>query len=347
MIEGFFGPEWNYKDRFLYADFLSQNQGGFYLFAPKRCHYLRKSWEVPFPPQYLEDLKKLRDYYKMKNIQFGVGLSPFDIYREFNSETKRKLQNKLDQIVSLGIDYLGIFFDDMKSCENMAIIQIDIIDWILYNVPEQTRILFCPSYYSFDPILDRVFGDRPKNYLDEIGLNVDSRVDIMWTGQKVISDEISIKHLEKVASILKRPPFIWENYFANDGPKNCHYLKLRPYLGRDKNLLNFVKGMAFNLMNQPKLSLISLQSVFNYYRLSQLPEDGLKDAIQKFTKSNTLQIILKYYQIFNKDGREKISDFQKEEIKSLLEENKENDIAQEIVKWLNGDYVVGPECLTD
>ena len=99
---------------------------------------------------------------------------------------------KIKHLSQLAPDFLGLFFDDMKSSEGMAQAQIEMT--LLARENTKAQILFCPSYYSDDHILDKVFGERPKDYLKEIS-NLPEDVEIMWTGEKVISQEISESHM--------------------------------------------------------------------------------------------------------------------------------------------------------
>ena len=94
------------------------------------------------------------------------------------------------------------------------------------------RLLFCPSYYSDDPILDLAFGRRPARYLEDLGKLIDPAVEIMWTGPEVCSKELSTGHLARVGEELGRRPFLWDNYPVNDGQRMSRHLHLRAFTGR-------------------------------------------------------------------------------------------------------------------
>ncbi len=38
----------------------------------------------------------------------------------------------------------------------------------------------------------------------------------MWTGDKVISKQITLKSLEEITDVLRRPVVVWDNEHAND-----------------------------------------------------------------------------------------------------------------------------------
>ena len=129
------------------------------------------------------------------------------------------------------------------------------MNFIRENTKIQT-VSFCPTYYSFDPILDKVFGERPENYLEDLAELLDQSIDIMWTGPKVISSELTVEHLKEVSSILKRKPLIWDNYPVNDGPKNCKFIFLDAFKNRSSDIKDHISGYMSNPMNQAQLSKI-------------------------------------------------------------------------------------------
>ena len=58
---------------------------------------------------------------------------------------------------------------------------------------------------------------------------------IMWTGDKVISKVISRKSLEDINDVLKRPVVIWDNAHANDYDQKRVFLG--PYSGRSPDII--------------------------------------------------------------------------------------------------------------
>lgn len=65
-------------------------------------------------------------------------------------------------------------FDDIKLyTDDEGIHQKEIMNkiasYLASNFPStNVRLAFCPTYYSFDPILDKCFGKRPSSYFQEI-----------------------------------------------------------------------------------------------------------------------------------------------------------------------------------
>ena len=344
IVEGFFGPTWSHESRVSYASFLAQYGGSFYIYAPKRDANLRKAWRESWGSEFLSEMISLRNTYHAQNLKFGVALSPFGLGSKISQEDWSLLRHKFMQLSELNIDYLGLFFDDMPSTDDLLRVQTQVVKLALEFFP--TGLLFCPSYYTFDPILDKVFGQRPVGYVEGLKAAIPHAVDVCWTGPKVISEEISRPHLVEVEALLGRKPFIWENLFANDGPRNCKFLKLKNFTGRDGSLLTHTSGVAFNLMNQPYLSQILYLSSLWVMEKGLSVEDAFAQSCQELCPPPVAHFIIHNRALLLEVGLDKIS----EEIKeSLLNDlaNENSPFALEIKDWLKGEYLVGPECLTD
>lgn len=335
VLECFFGPPWSMAQRIEWAKFMQQYQMSFYIYAPKADGLLRKQWRSDWNAAYLDQLRALGHEFQSRSIKFGLGLSPF----EFQSGDEPVLRKKLRELNSLNLDYLGIFFDDMNYSEKMLNDQMLTLEVVAAE--SKAKLIFCPSYYSYDPILDKVFGQRPANYLSEVGKLVPEAIDILWTGPKVISPEISAGHLEEVSQILGRQPFLCDNFFANDGPKQCKYLKLKPSTGRLPSALESSAGWAFNPMNQSSLSqIVVLGAHFGFAG----KENAYSNALRAMCTEELAQFIEATPELtqnldqMDPEAKQRLS-------KKLALWNEP--VAKEIADWLQGKYNVGSECLTD
>lgn len=344
IVEGFFGPEWSAQARSDFSSFLQKYGGDFYIYAPKRDPHLRKAWRETWEHDWLIGIRKLAQHFQSRNIKFGVGFSPFGLGDKITAEDWTCLKDKLQILSDLDLDYLGLFFDDMPSTNSLLQNQREVVELALNFFP--SGLIFCPSYYTFDPILDKVFGQRPEGYMQGLSTQIPTGVDVCWTGPKVISETIGEQHLLEVETLLGRKPFIWENLYANDGPRNCKFLKLRYFEGRDESLANLTSGVGFNLMNQPYLSqLVYLSSLWQMQKKLS-PEVAFENALNEFCPPELAALLIKHRSLLLEVGLDKMSEDQKA---SLLAEfvSIKHPVAQDIQDWLKGVYLVGPECLTD
>lgn len=344
IIEGFFGPEWSLEARKDYASFLSGCGGDFYFYAPKRDQSLRKQWREEWTADYQGFLLEMKNHFNDFGISFGVGLSPMGLNGKFTSQDARDLEKKIRLLQKLGITLLGVFFDDMPIEPSLAEVQIKVVKHIQENF--EGTILFCPSFYSYDPILEKVFGKMPENYLEEIATGIPDSIELCWTGPKVISPEIPKAHLEEVRKILKRKPFLWENLFANDGPRNCKFLKLSPFTGRSSDIVELISGAGFNMMNEAELSKICFLSSLLVLNEGQKPEEAFQNACAELLSPAFAQFVKNEREAFTSKGLDGLSDQDKEAYLATLSKFPDKG-AREIEAWLKGEFLVGPECLTD
>ena len=113
VIECFYGRPWPEQERQSYAAFLKSLEFDFYIYAPKGDGALRKDWRLPFTPERMLSYRRLRDHFVGHGLQFGMALSPHALYGDFDQAQRQTLLEKTKALSDLGLDYLGLFFDDM------------------------------------------------------------------------------------------------------------------------------------------------------------------------------------------------------------------------------------------
>ena len=266
LIEGFYGQPWSWMERAANVEFLAPYGYRFYLYAPKADPYLRKRWQEDHPAPWAAQLAQLAAHCRQQGVRFGVGLSPFESYLDFGAEAQAALGGKLAFFDAIGVEDLAILFDDMRGdVPALAERQMAIMEWVAGRTTA-SRLLFCPTYYSDDPVLDTVFGQRPSDYLSCLGQGLDKAVQVFWTGEEVCSRAQSPAHLVRVAENLQRKPFLWDNYPVNDGQRMSQYLHLRGFVGRSADLAPYVAAHGINPAVQPVLSRIPALTLVDCYQ---------------------------------------------------------------------------------
>jgi hyaluronoglucosaminidase len=267
IIEGYYGRPWTWAERADQVRFLAPHGYGFFIYAPKADPFLRKRWREDHPGEMVEQLRSLAKCCAEAGVRFGVGLSPFEIYRDFDSAAQADLARKLAFLDEIGVQDLGVLFDDMRGdLPSLAENQVRIIHWIAER-SNAGRLIACPTYYADEVGLDTGFGQRPAGYLEQFGALLDPRIEVFWTGEEVCSREFSPGHLRRVGEQLRRKPFLWDNYPVNDGPRMSPYLFLRAFTGRPSSIGPHIAAHGVNPALQPVLTRIPALSLADSYRL--------------------------------------------------------------------------------
>lgn len=81
-------------------------------------------------------------------------------------------------------------------------------------------------------------------YLNTIGSKLSPEIDVLWTGDKVISQVITTESIIELSKVLRRKPIIWDNIHANDYDHRRVFLG--PYSGRPVELYKYLNGVLTN-----------------------------------------------------------------------------------------------------
>lgn len=274
LIEGYYGTPWDRKAREETIAFLAPHGYRFYLYAPKADPFLRRRWQEDHPEMEAGTLRRLALHCRAQGVRFGVGLGPYEIYRDFDADARTALARKLRFFDEIGVEELGLFFDDMEGSQpNLAEAQARVVDFAAARTGA-ARLTVCPSYYTDDPILDRLFGARPPRYLETLGRLLDPAIRIFWTGEEVCAREISPGHLSRIAEALRRKPTLWDNYPVNDGPRMSPHLHLRAFTGRPAAIGTYLAGHAVNPALQPVLTRLPALTLAESYAQGDRYEYG-------------------------------------------------------------------------
>ena len=344
IIEGFYGDPWSWEAKAAVLALLAPRGYAFYLYAPKGDAFLRRRWQEPHPPEQAHKLVRFAAQCHELGVRFGLGLSPYEIYRDFGPSSREALARKLAWLDELGTQDLAILFDDMRGdSPDLADRQLEIVGFVAERTAAG-RLFVCPTYYTDDAILDKLFGDRPPRYLERLGAGLPTGIEIFWTGEEVISREYSIGHLRRIADVLRRRPFLWDNYPANDGPRLSRYLHLRAVTGRRAEIGEYIAGHGVNPAQQPVLSCIPAITLAESYRLGSDYEYGraFRTAATAVLGEELAALLPEDVLTLQDVGQERIAP----DVRAALRAKYatfEHEGAQEIVRFLDGEYFTGEE----
>jgi hyaluronoglucosaminidase len=345
VIEGFFGKPWDWSARLSGANFLGDWGYRFYIYAPKSDVFLRRRWREPMPVETLRNLTELSSRCHDQHISLGIGLTPFEIYSNYDTSAKAALRSKVLELNQVHAEILCVLFDDMRGDvadlpDIQAKVIMDVCGW-----SNAKQFIVCPTYYSYDPLLIREFGPPPKTYLRDLGRLIDPSIEIFWTGQKVISAGYPAQHLAEVANDIQRKPFIWDNHISNDSKVRTKRLFLDPSIGGWELPIDRVAGLAINPMNQAHLSRIALCG-YRDLLARAFQTDSLFEACRQLAGSPCAEWLRSDFNGFRDATLEELDCDARRGMLDRYESEIASPYAKEIAAWLRDEYAFDPQCLT-
>jgi len=342
VIEGFYGTPWTESARLELVSGLADWGFRFYLYAPKADPYLRDRWREEHPVPTRRRLERLGAHAHARGLDWGVGLSPLGLAGD-EREGRTRLAARARSLRALGADILGVLFDDMPgTTPRLARRQADLVARAA-DAFAGRRVVMCPTYYSSDPRLDAYYGPRPPDYLETLGRFLDPAVGVFWTGPRVCSTRYPPAHLDAVATALRRPPLLWDNYPVNDGPEMWRFLHLRAFSRRGPGVRRRTAGIAANPMNQCALSALPPRTLpWNLERKRHNRAAATATACRALYPPLLANLLLRDIETFQDRGLDAIPAWERHQ---LVEEYAAVDhaAAAEVVHWLEERSRIGRE----
>jgi hyaluronoglucosaminidase len=277
VVEGFFGPLWTMSHRKRLFEFGAAKGMNTYLYAPKDDPYHRVRWTEPYPHGGWQALVKLVRQAQRCGIDFVYGFHPGSGLCFSADQPLKTLLEKAGRFYEAGVRTFAVLFDDIPARlehasdrrvfnNSLARAEGTWLAKIRALQPPQWRDVewwICPSYYSSDPILARVFGSFEANFLENLAEYLPADVPCFWTGPSVVSKSIKVTHLRSISRRLRQPLILWDNYPVNDLAMKDE-MHLSPLTGRDPRLPDIAYGYLTNPLLQETLSFIPLATCFDY-----------------------------------------------------------------------------------
>jgi len=338
VIEGFYGPLWSWDAREALIGRLATHGYRFYHYAPKGDPAVREEWRTPWTEAAAARLSRLAAHCREHGVRFGAGITPLGLSSASGMSQWRALEARLAQLDSVGVDELVLLLDDIRGdAPDLAAEQVRLTEFAAARTAA-SRVIVCPTYYSDDPLLDRMFGERPADYLETLGRSLDESIGIYWTGEEICAREITPGHIDRVAETLRRAPVLWDNYPVNDSARMARHLHLRAFTGRPHTLETVSDGHGINPALQPTLTAIPALTLAARYREGEGYEymRAFREALREICGEPLARAIEADLPLLEDTGLDRLGD----EHARLRERYAAFDhaVAREIVRWLDGDY---------
>ena len=269
VIEGFYGKPWTHVERIDMLNFLQKAQLNTYFLAPKDEPGHRRSWQDPRPDSELVKLRELVSHATSKGITFGTAVSPGQTIIYSDPAELKALKARLIQYLELGINLVGVFFDDIPNdfqsesdakaftsfAQAHAVLGNQLQEWLERDYPN-AKLVICPTVYR---------GTGRENYLVEIGKLLNPKVHLLWTGIQICSYRLDVRDALIFKESAKRSPLYWDNYPVNDVAM-VHELHIGPLRARESGLVEHSEGLLANPMTQAEASKIALWTIAEYLK---------------------------------------------------------------------------------
>lgn len=259
VVEGFYGTPWSYADRVSQLKFYGENKLNTYIYGPKDDPYHSSpDWRLPYPAEEASQLSKLVKIAKENKVDFVWAIHPGqDI--QWNDADRKLLIDKFEKMYRLGVRSFAVFFDDISGEGTDPQRQAELLNYIdnsfVQAKPDVTPLIMCPTEYN------KSWSDPSNGYLTTLGSKLNPSIQIMWTGDRVISD-ITQEGLDWINPLIKRPAYVWWNFPVSDYVRD--HLLMGEVYGNDTDIQQDMSGFVANPMEHAEASKLAIYCVADY-----------------------------------------------------------------------------------
>lgn len=273
-IEGFYGEPWTHAERLDQLAFYGDVKANTYVYAPKDDPYHREKWREDYPADKLAELAELVETATANHVRFTFALSPGNSVCYSSDDDLAALERKFQALYDVGVRAFSIPLDDIDystwACDadreaygepspaNAGKAQADFLTkvqqgWIETHDGARPLQMVPTEYYNTT--------ESPyKAALREM----DPDVVVMWTGNDVVPQSISVDQAIEADTVFGGPTFLWDNYPVNDYGQTSGRLLLAPYDKREPGLSDHLAGLVSNPMNQAAASKVAVFGMLDF-----------------------------------------------------------------------------------
>ncbi|MGN0908201.1 MAG: beta-N-acetylglucosaminidase domain-containing protein [Succinivibrio sp.] len=348
IIEGFYGTPYSERTRSAMMRMAAAMGLSFYAFAPKNYDPLRKLWDRDLGTGACAELDGAAAQARSLGLDFAFGISPLGLSSDLGARLVIFKERVRFFMKMTRARFACLLFDDVpNSCPDLGERQNAVIRAMEEALGGEAEIWVCPTTYSDDPILTRLFGPTPPSYFRQLQEGLGDEVRFFWTGPRVLSEGFSIADVERADDLFRGRTVIWHNYPVNDGKARCGSLYLDPFKGMAACGCGKIRAVAANPMTEGVLSMIPMATL-------AASLEGMHDAPLKALRDNAAccllgprwEEMLKLASKISRTGLERARAQDLFALRTLCASQRGSLACQEILSFLDGRHAFDPACLT-
>ena len=289
VVEGFYGTPWTHQDRLDQFKFYGENKLNMYIYAPKDDPYHRDQWRDPYPQEEMARMQELINTANENKVDFVFAISPGkDI--DINSEADyQALVTKCESLYDMGVRSFAILWDDIFTADGagQAAVMNRFNSEFVKTKEGVKPLITVPTQYWGTSMFN---GSEVKPYTEGFSKNLDKDIEVMWTGEHVIPESVSLEDAEKVNSLYGRKMLLWWNYPVTD--YKVDKLALGPIYNLGNDLATKIGGFIINPMEFAEASKISIHTGADYawnteaYNYNKAWDNAIVDVVGEELKES-------------------------------------------------------------
>ena len=249
--------------------FAAKHGYNLYIYAPKADPKHRFAWKEPYGKEFIEQFRELVNLGKKEGLDICMALSPGNSIAYSSDEDLEMVVHKFMPFIAMGMNTVAVFLDDIaqelfhdKDKQKYACLadaQQDFLNRLhkkLTAREKEIKLIFCPTQY---------FGETSTEYHRVLGERLNKEISIMWTGNKVCSQSLTMENAKMISNAFQRPVLYWDNYPVNDA-RMVMELHLGPYENREIGIKKYCEGIVLNPMNQPYASMSVIAAAADFFK---------------------------------------------------------------------------------
>ena len=284
VVEGFYGKPWSHVQRLRAISYFGDYNMNAYFIAPKDVPWQRFNWRAQFDAEFLATTKELIEQGHKNGVEIVICASPGLSVKYSDEADVDAVVHRYKQLFTLGARHFGLLWDDIAwelsheediaKYVSTAAAHADFTNRVwnkLLQFDPKIALTVCPMHYS---------GRGNEPYLQELGLELSGRINLMWTGRSIISEYLDIADAVIFERTTLRQALYWDNFPVNDGGLQSN-LYIGPIRGREAGLHKYSAGLVSNPMLQFEMSQFPLFTVGDYLwnTTSYNPDQSWENAL--------------------------------------------------------------------